>query len=412
MKIYTKVVMDWDGNVLEEESYDYDGPVAHCSKDSVGSQKTTTTVVPWKEVQPNLIEGFESARQNFLTGGIQPYPGQTYVPTDPMQDYAQNLNLAYAQQSMPGQVGQAQNALSQMLTAPDVANNQYIGGVADVIQNRLGRQFQEQLMPRIGSNAVAAGQYGGSRQGVAEGLAARGVFEATGDALAQLYGDAYGQGLTQQARGMGYVPAMAQFGMAPMEIMGNVGAYRQAQAAQALQDDMQRFSAYQEMPFLNTERYLAALQGASPYAATTGTQQQPGASPLAGALGLGQLGLGAYGAGLFGGAGLGALGTAVPAASIFGPLAAGAGAGAGTAASFALPAAASTLAFMSDRRLKKNVKSIGEHNGYKWYEFEYIDPSFGEGKRVGVMADEVERVNPAAVHEAPSGYKFVDYGAL
>lgn len=30
MKIYTKVVYDWDGNVLEEESFEYFGPVALC----------------------------------------------------------------------------------------------------------------------------------------------------------------------------------------------------------------------------------------------------------------------------------------------------------------------------------------------------------------------------------------------
>ena len=28
MKIITRAVLDWDGNLLEEESYDYDGPVS------------------------------------------------------------------------------------------------------------------------------------------------------------------------------------------------------------------------------------------------------------------------------------------------------------------------------------------------------------------------------------------------
>lgn len=30
MKVYTKIVMDWDGRVLEEESFDYHGPMAEC----------------------------------------------------------------------------------------------------------------------------------------------------------------------------------------------------------------------------------------------------------------------------------------------------------------------------------------------------------------------------------------------
>ena len=30
MKIYERIVMNWDGEVLEEKSFEYDGPVALC----------------------------------------------------------------------------------------------------------------------------------------------------------------------------------------------------------------------------------------------------------------------------------------------------------------------------------------------------------------------------------------------
>lgn len=59
-------------------------------------------------------------------------------------------------------------------------------------------------------------------------------------------------------------------------------------------------------------------------------------------------------------------------------------------------------AFMfSDRRLKKNIKKIGEINGVNIYEFDYL---WG-GHTVGVMADEV----PHAAVQHPSGYLMVDY---
>jgi hypothetical protein len=35
MKIYTKVVIDYDGNTIEEESYEYDGPIAKCYETTV-----------------------------------------------------------------------------------------------------------------------------------------------------------------------------------------------------------------------------------------------------------------------------------------------------------------------------------------------------------------------------------------
>jgi Chaperone of endosialidase len=66
-------------------------------------------------------------------------------------------------------------------------------------------------------------------------------------------------------------------------------------------------------------------------------------------------------------------------------------------------------AFISDRRLKKNIKRIGTHLlGIGMYSFDYL---YGESS-TGVMADEVEKVRPSAIIKHPSGYSMVDYGAL
>ena len=40
MKIYERIVMDWDGNVLEETSFDYQGDVALCGGGGGGKGKT------------------------------------------------------------------------------------------------------------------------------------------------------------------------------------------------------------------------------------------------------------------------------------------------------------------------------------------------------------------------------------
>jgi hypothetical protein len=70
----------------------------------------------------------------------------------------------------------------------------------------------------------------------------------------------------------------------------------------------------------------------------------------------------------------------------------------------------------SDIRLKENIKAIGWlPNGLPVYEYEF-KPEYkhigGEGKHIGVMAQEVEKVMPEAVIEHPDGYKMVNYGAL
>lgn len=40
MKIYERIVMDWDGNVLEETSFDYQGDVALCGGGGGKGSKT------------------------------------------------------------------------------------------------------------------------------------------------------------------------------------------------------------------------------------------------------------------------------------------------------------------------------------------------------------------------------------
>lgn len=65
----------------------------------------------------------------------------------------------------------------------------------------------------------------------------------------------------------------------------------------------------------------------------------------------------------------------------------------------------------SDVRLKKDIEPVGEAGGHKVYAYHYKHERPDEPKRVGVMAQEVERTNPDAVVETPVG-KAVDYRKL
>ncbi len=70
----------------------------------------------------------------------------------------------------------------------------------------------------------------------------------------------------------------------------------------------------------------------------------------------------------------------------------------------------------SDIRMKENIKQI--HwlpNGLPVYEYEYkseFKDIAGHGKHIGVMAQEVEMVQPEAVITNANGYKMVNYGLL
>ena len=74
------------------------------------------------------------------------------------------------------------------------------------------------------------------------------------------------------------------------------------------------------------------------------------------------------------------------------------------------------MALPSDRRLKEDIVRVGDHPlGIGLYLFRYraqLHARFGAGRRLGVMADEVEAVLPDAVVVLADGYKHVDYARL
>lgn len=70
----------------------------------------------------------------------------------------------------------------------------------------------------------------------------------------------------------------------------------------------------------------------------------------------------------------------------------------------------STLIGLSDERLKKDKKKIGEVNGMGLYSYRMKGEPESSPKQVGLMAQEVEKVVPSAVTRGKDGYRRVDYG--
>ncbi len=86
--------------------------------------------------------------------------------------------------------------------------NPYLQQMGDMMAGTMTNNWQRKVQPQIASRSIAAGGYGGSRQGVAEANSANDLNMGIGSALANLYGQGYGQGLNydlgQQNLGLGY----------------------------------------------------------------------------------------------------------------------------------------------------------------------------------------------------------------
>ncbi|NQD57435.1 hypothetical protein HP546_19040 [Pseudomonas sp. CM25] len=95
------------------------------------------------------------------------------------------------------QAGQSgtMNAMNQLMAAGNPANNPYFQSAVNSAIRPVTENFNEQVMPAIRQGAQAAGQMGSSRQGIAEGIAARGYQDTVGDISANMGNAAYAQGL-------------------------------------------------------------------------------------------------------------------------------------------------------------------------------------------------------------------------
>ena len=289
---------------------------------SGGGNSTSTSTVytnadPWSGVQPYLktLYGNTNALGNQPT---QFYPGQTYAGMDPLMKQGINSNLGFANQYFPSIFNQGLNSLYGQMNAMDVGNNPYVQDMNQVAANQFTRasnqvigdmvgQFRNQVLPSITNDAVAAGGLGGSRQGVAQGLAIQGLgtnvqnmIQSGQSDLANMYAQtnlgAYGQGLQAANAATGQLPQFTQLGLLPGQIAQQAGGMYEGYQQKAIDDAVNRWDFYQNEPWQRLSNMNAIYQGATPYAQQSSTSKtqapQPTTSPWATAA---AAGLGAYG---------------------------------------------------------------------------------------------------------------------
>jgi hypothetical protein len=179
------------------------------------------------------------------------------------------------------------------MNSADVANNPYVNNMIGAQADNITRQLTQQWLPQIRSGASAVGQYGSTRQGIAEGSAIGEAARALSNSAAQTQLGAYSEGLGAQKTAMALLPQQAQLGMMPAQVYGQVGASQEGYNTQAIQDAIQRFNFAQSEPYNRNTWYNSILTGAAPYASsqqTTKTNADTGGSTLGNVLGGGMTG--------------------------------------------------------------------------------------------------------------------------
>lgn len=271
-------------------------------------QSTTSTSSIDPALLPYLQTGLERAQSLFLTGE-QPqfFQGQTYVSPSTQTQEALSQQEALARQSSP-MLQQAQNAYQQSLSGIGAtAGGSFLQGspyqqqAMQAATRPLEQQFSNQVLPQIASLYSKSGRYGSGAMQNALGQATEGYGRALGDITGTMANQQYmaERGLQQQAQlGQAQLAAAAPSMYAqqyiPSQQLAQVGAAREAIAAQPLQEQMQRFQFQQQLPYQQLSGYLSSVYG-SPMG-SFGSQSQQTSMPsnpiinTAAGAGLGYLG--------------------------------------------------------------------------------------------------------------------------
>lgn len=306
--------------------------------DSTQTQESESSFAPWgPTIFPlhygaNLIRDWIQQPQEF-------YPEQTYAGQTPDEAAAIEALQAGAA-AYPGMhagvYDPTMTAFGGALAAPeaalgmglqDVMSNPAVAGMAEAIQSQVNRNLQENIMPQLRINQIR-----GPAGDVAQGIAARGTQDVLAERLANMYGNAWAQGLgaetarytaglgAQQAA-MGMAPGMAEMALSeytrPAALLGQAGGLERAEEQRAIDEDIARFQFEQMEPYNRATMGMGAVMSPA-QAFGTGTSEstvtsQPSAwssigniLSTAGSLGglFGGMGGGGFGGfGGFGGAG-------------------------------------------------------------------------------------------------------------
>lgn len=261
-----------------------------------------------QQTRADLPQFFQPYAQNLLgqAQGVsqQPYPtalNQQVAPLTPTQIAGLGATTEQALQGSP-----AVNSAAQQLT--DTSRGRYLDPTsnpawAPAVQG-ITQAYQTAVAPQMDAAAARANALGSTGYNEQVGINQ----QALGNALGQTWGNLYNQERGQQMTAAGLAPNITTAGYIAPQQMLNAGALEQGYNQQLLNTGQQNAASQIQWPYSQLG-FLASMLpvsiGGQYNSRTTGQNPYQG-SPIASAIGLGSLGLGAYGAlnsaGLLGGA--------------------------------------------------------------------------------------------------------------
>jgi hypothetical protein len=202
-----------------------------------------------------------------------------------------NPNQTAGQQSVLNSAGTAGNIVGtagntdQYLASGsflDPGSNPYVQNAVKAATDPIFQNLAQSTIP--GQQAAGASgsgvNYGGSREGIAEGLATQGAQRAAGQAGAGIMNTALGQGLNATLSAIGQAPTQAGAQTIPGTIQSTVGDVQQAQDQRTLDAQNQANMFAQMLPMLKAQFLTQGAAGLPGGSTTSVGQSNTDANPI------------------------------------------------------------------------------------------------------------------------------------
>ena len=224
---------------------------------SAGTDTSTSTFDPVQSEQiGSLLSG---AQDQFDRGFFDPSVfGQSGVAGFTPQQLQALQQQQENAQSFSQFTPQASAGIQQLLSGQvNPIYEQQAQGQADFLQ----RNFERNVLPSIGQGFQSAGQYGGSRQGIAEGIAASDLNQQVANSTNQFFAQGAQQAQQGQQFALSNLGSLLGQANAPSQQMFNIGSQYQGMNQAQLTDQMQRDLALQQLPLSELQAFQGLISG-------------------------------------------------------------------------------------------------------------------------------------------------------
>lgn len=245
-----------------------------------GTQKSTTTFKPTAQQQGVLNSALPYIQQ-FAQQGVKLPTATGIADFNPTQLAAQGqaLGAAGQQNALAGQgLGFSDWLFSGAALDPN--SNPQLRATIDAATRPIFEGLTEQYLPGVRGEARTTGNFGSSRQGIAEAMGSREASRAAGDTASRIAYQGYQSGLDAMMRNLGLLPQTLGSLTAGAATTGAVGDAQYGLTQGRLTEEQDRYMQQQLMPLSIGQELLAAL-GAIPGGTTTSKVKGTTASPFA-----------------------------------------------------------------------------------------------------------------------------------